>query len=122
MAQLHPCPDCARHVRAGEAQCPFCGTAISAAPPAPAVADARLGRAARMAVGAAVTAVAVASAGCGSSQTPSGGAGPSGTATDTATETAPATTATATETPTQTVPIAKPYGAPPADGLLTDVV
>jgi hypothetical protein len=30
--RLHPCPTCARHLRAGEIACPFCGAAIAAVP------------------------------------------------------------------------------------------
>jgi hypothetical protein len=33
MASLVPCPQCQRHVRRGEAQCPFCGAACALAPP-----------------------------------------------------------------------------------------
>lgn len=32
MARLVPCPGCARHVRANDATCPFCDTAIGAVP------------------------------------------------------------------------------------------
>jgi hypothetical protein len=29
MSRLHPCPSCARHLRAGETACPFCGAVLS---------------------------------------------------------------------------------------------
>lgn len=37
MTQLVPCGGCARHVRAEEGPCPFCGAAISSPPPATAL-------------------------------------------------------------------------------------
>lgn len=69
---LLPCPGCARHVRAGEAQCPFClasiGDATAPAPPTP---IARLGRSATFAFGAAVAAT-IQVTGCSSPTTPGG--------------------------------------------------
>lgn len=56
MAQLEPCPSCARHVRVQSSACPFCRTALSdsfrATPPR--ARPRRLGRAAMFAVGAAL--------------------------------------------------------------------
>lgn len=78
--RLLPCPGCARHVRAGERECPFCGGAIEVAG-APAVRrpTTRLGRAATFAFGAAV-ATTLSVAGCGDDGT--GGDVDSGAAAD----------------------------------------
>lgn len=71
--RLVPCPDCARHVRAREACCPFCRATIPAslrdavAPRPPAV---RLGRAALLALG---TGAATVAAACGGNVEGSGG-------------------------------------------------
>jgi hypothetical protein len=55
MSLLTPCPECRRHVRKTETQCPFCGEAVSLAHvPAPALPRKRLGRAATFAFGASV--------------------------------------------------------------------
>lgn len=56
MSTLTPCPSCNRHVRVGDASCPFCGSAVpvaAAAVSAP-VPRGRLGRAALFAAGAAL--------------------------------------------------------------------
>jgi hypothetical protein len=86
MSRLHPCPSCNRHVRAGDAACPFCGTALAAAPPrvpgAPALLG-RLGRAALFAAGATLLGAgactdskcAHATCGAGLAGTSGGGAG-----------------------------------------------
>lgn len=50
---LQPCPTCARHVRATESACPFCGAAIELAI-TPRTPSERLGRAALFAFGAAM--------------------------------------------------------------------
>jgi len=54
MSTLTPCPSCNRHVRVGDATCPFCGTAVTVAPAAASapVLRGRLGRAALFAAGA----------------------------------------------------------------------
>lgn len=119
MAHLRPCPDCERHVRADETRCPFCDASLAADATTPAVPASRLGRAARMAFGAAVATSIVA---CGNSKPPNDGSTGSGTMT----ESSASATATATGTVTPPPPPpdgdnggpAKPYGAPPADGLL----
>lgn len=55
MSLLTPCPECRRHVRKTETQCPFCGEAVSLANvPAPVLPRKRLGRAATFAFGASV--------------------------------------------------------------------
>jgi len=55
MSTLTPCPECQRHVRKTETQCPFCGQAVSLAHvPAPMLPRKRLGRAATFAFGATV--------------------------------------------------------------------
>ena len=64
---LVPCSSCARHVRASEAACPFCGSSLeNDLSKVPGVPTSRLGRAALFAFGATV---AVTAAGCGSSVT-----------------------------------------------------
>jgi hypothetical protein len=53
MSHLVPCPSCNRHVRASEAECPFCGDVVDlGTSPAPALPTSRLGRAATFAFGA----------------------------------------------------------------------
>ena len=61
MAQLVPCPDCHRHVRASDAGCPFCGRDLGDLPPPPRYEPGRLrglGRAALFALGATLGATA----------------------------------------------------------------
>jgi hypothetical protein len=53
------CPACARHVRAGDSACPFCGTAVPSAQPLRTIRG-RLSRAAMHAAGAAGAVVAIA--------------------------------------------------------------
>jgi hypothetical protein len=79
MAQLLPCPSCARHVRLTETGCPFCGVAIdlSEAPTRPMPVQ-RLGRAATFAFGAAV---ATSVAACSGNPVPLYGAPPVDTGT-----------------------------------------
>lgn len=67
MASLHPCASCARHVRASEARCPFCGAVLTSEASALTV-GARLGRAALFAFR--TTAVAAAMTGCGPTAEP----------------------------------------------------
>ena len=94
MAHLRPCGACSRHVRADETRCPFCEAELDAAPPPLATPAGRLGRAALMAVGVTVGVTVAA-----------------------------ATVTTVTGCGGKPDPNhAKPYGAPPADGLLTPVV
>jgi hypothetical protein len=71
MAQLVPCPECHRHVRASDAGCPFCGRDLADLPPPPPYEPARLrglGRAALFALGATLSAGAV---GCDADPAPS---------------------------------------------------
>ncbi|MGZ3422673.1 MAG: hypothetical protein ACXVEF_16910 [Polyangiales bacterium] len=112
MAHLRPCPACLRHVRVDAERCPFCEGALALDPSPPVMPGARLGRAARMAFGAAI---AVGLAGCDEKKPPNdptnaqmdaGGGAP---AEDAATPPPP---------PPPDINQAKPYGAPPADGLL----
>lgn len=122
MAHLRPCDGCLRHVRANETRCPFCDHALAIDAHSPAATPSRLGRAARMAFGAAVATASLAAA-CGGGNKP---AETSGSGTPTGGEmadAAPAPTGEATAAPTASTPPpppneAKPYGAPPADGLL----
>jgi hypothetical protein len=58
---LRPCTHCGRHVRNTESSCPFCATALEAAPARSPISLPRAGRAAIMAFGALTTAAA----GCG---------------------------------------------------------
>jgi hypothetical protein len=64
--RFSPCPACARHVREGDAKCPFCGAEPFHPPQAPLVARGRLSRAALIAAGAAG---ALAATDCSSSST-----------------------------------------------------
>ena len=75
MDHLIPCSGCARHVRAVEPTCPFCGEALpySLRTRAPVLPATRLGRAATFAFGAAMAASTA--AGCGESHQPSDDAG-----------------------------------------------
>lgn len=70
MSRLLPCSSCDRHVRLGEASCPFCGAPVPTEAPAPRVPLARLGRAATLAF-----ATSVAAAGCGDTHSPQPDAG-----------------------------------------------
>lgn len=55
MSELHPCPECQRHIRKTEAECPFCGESVSLGHlPAHALPRRRLSRAATFAFGASV--------------------------------------------------------------------
>ena len=74
MSHLVPCAGCARHVRATEPTCPFCGAASAAIAPTPRLPTQRLTRAARFAFGAAVV-TTLNVAGCGNSHTPDDDAG-----------------------------------------------
>ncbi|HEX7671432.1 MAG TPA: hypothetical protein VF395_17685, partial [Polyangiaceae bacterium] len=67
MNSLVPCPECNRHVRRNEAECPFCGASVLvaiAATPERAMPTARLSRSALVAF----AAVSVGAAGCGGSE------------------------------------------------------
>lgn len=116
MAHLRPCESCLRHVRADAAQCPFCDRALSAVA-SPVVPTARLGRAARMAFGAAVAGATLAAACGGNKPAETGGTNTTTPAEDTG---AVADDDAATPPPAKSADpnMAKPYGAPPADGLL----
>jgi hypothetical protein len=119
MPHLSPCPQCSRHVRADEARCPFCDRAIEALDRAPAAPSTRLGRAALMAFGTAVVA-ATAVASCGGAQSGSSTGGP--TTQDGGPGEPPPPDPREREGNRSRDPddanMAKPYGAPPADGLL----
>ena len=130
MPHLRPCPQCSRHVRSDEARCPFCDSDCSVgasdqAPAAPSPST-RLGRAALMAFGTAVVAATTA-ASCGGTQ----GSDPqAGNATGGSTEQDGGSGEASA--PLSPYPEdyrrrggdddpsnwAKPYGAPPADGLI----
>lgn len=139
MAHLRTCDACLRHVRSTETSCPFCDEALAPAP-APARMPAGASRAAQFAV-------AVTVLGCTEEKKPEPAkASPDSALTivdttpvdtyvpeppdtavadtlvaEAAMDTAPPkkkvlVVPTATASPTHT--LAKPYGAPPADGLL----
>jgi hypothetical protein len=58
VSELHPCPECQRHIRKSETICPFCGEGVSLAHlPAHALPRQRMGRAATFAFGASVVGV-----------------------------------------------------------------
>lgn len=66
MSHLVPCAGCARHVRASERDCPFCGAALAPTVSSPRGPMPRVGRAARFAFGAAVVTTLTVT-GCGES-------------------------------------------------------
>jgi hypothetical protein len=68
-----PCPACARHVREGDATCPFCGATSRAPAELPRALSTRLSRAAFLALGAAG---ALAATDCSSSSPAYGGSSP----------------------------------------------
>src|SRR5438105_1183426 len=114
MSHLRPCPGCLRHVRVDADRCPFCEGALALDATPPAVPSARLGRAARMAFGAAITVGAVGIAGC-DEQKPAND--PTHAQMDGGAEMPEAATPPPPPPPAD-INQAKPYGAPPADGLL----
>jgi hypothetical protein len=103
---LQPCPACGRHFVAHESQCPFCLSARTPCPELPPEATQRLGRAAIMALGAVA---ATASLACTPAAQTAGNAQSADAGADASQPVPP---------PINTVPVAPPYGAPPADGLL----
>jgi len=89
MADLRPCPACARHVRSSEAACPFCDATLPEPTTTTSSSVVRAGRAAMFIAGAALVASAVtATSGCGDRPKP------------------------------RDPNLQKPYGAPPADGFI----
>lgn len=111
MAPLRPCDACLRHVRADVTRCPFCDQALAIAA-THVERTPRLGRAARMAFGAAVATASIAAA-CGGGNKPAETSG-----TNTAEAGPPADDAAPATSASIDPNMAKPYGAPPADGLL----
>ena len=75
MNHLTPCSECGRHVRAGDARCPFCDAEQGSAPPR-VLPSGRLSRAATLAFGAMLGAAAA--VGCGSDSDDDGGGGDAG--------------------------------------------
>lgn len=69
MSHLRPCSGCSRHVRANVTVCPFCDAALVIEEPRQVVANERLGRAARMALGSAA-ALAISVTACDSNKPP----------------------------------------------------
>jgi hypothetical protein len=112
MAHLRPCDACLRHVRADAGRCPFCDHALAIVDDV-ARPRVRVGRAAGMALGAVVASAAIAAACGGNKPAETGGTSGAAEAGAPAEDVASPTTS-ATMDPN----IAKPYGAPPADGLL----
>ncbi|HTA89788.1 MAG TPA: hypothetical protein VK745_09445 [Polyangiaceae bacterium] len=75
MKHLVPCPECSRHVRVSETQCPFCALPLDlAGTPEPQLPRSRLGRAATFAFGATLVS-ATALAACSSDADDSSGSG-----------------------------------------------
>ncbi len=111
MKTLVPCPSCQRHVRASEASCPFCASALSDSLASQAVpaATQRLKRAAAFAFTA-----SLALAGCGDTTTPAPDAAAVDAATDTSSDATPADSSTDTG-PADNGGMMALYGLPPAD-------
>ena len=137
---LRMCEACSRHVRVSESRCPFCDAALASREPSPAVSSPRASRAAQVALAATVL--------VGCREEPKPAADPTPAVASAAPDTSPAPidaapaqtaepidaapeVAAAAPSPSpspKVVPIAKPpppppnlkkpYGAPPADGLL----
>ncbi len=109
-----PCPSCRRHVRAGDAACPFCSEALPASLQAVPAATQRLGRGA-------LFAFAVSVAACGGTETPETttdtGAVSDGT-TDSVTDTGAAKD-DGIDTSDTGGPVAA-YGGPPDTGVKPD--
>jgi len=126
MPHLRPCAHCARHVRSNETRCPFCEGALALDERPVTVPRKRLGRSARMAFGAAAS---ISLAACGGSdsttpETPADAKGDTVTG-DTATIDSTGSDSTSEVADDSGAPdtfssdtIAKPYGAPPAEGLV----
>lgn len=121
---LRVCAACLRHVRVSEERCPFCEAALAPSPRPPALPSGVLSRAAQFALAASLI-------GCEEPKPPVtpheptevADASPPPPAMTTTTPPAETTTTPAeTTTPPPPPPpppnLKKPYGAPPADGLL----
>jgi hypothetical protein len=80
MKHLVPCPECSRHVRVSELQCPFCALPLDLAnTPAPQLPRGRLSRAATFAFGATlVSATAISACGGDAEESGSSNAGAAG--------------------------------------------
>jgi hypothetical protein len=118
MAHLRPCDACLRHVRADVARCPFCDHALAIDAISPAEPTTRISRAARMAFAAAAVTTGTIAAACGGGNKPAETGGTTESSATAAPTPTPTETASATAAPTATPNMAKPYGAPPAEGLL----
>ncbi|HEY4105703.1 MAG TPA: hypothetical protein VGM44_17510, partial [Polyangiaceae bacterium] len=80
MSHLVPCPECSRHVRAAETECPFCAQPLDlAGTPEPALPKTRLGRAATFAFGATLASATALAACSGSDSDDSSAGGSAGT-------------------------------------------
>lgn len=90
MAELRPCPSCARHVRSSDTTCPFCDAVVPAAETTTSTPVGRLGRAALFVAGTAI--VAASAVGCGPDKPQP-------------------------QPPPNNPNLNKPYGAPPADPI-----
>jgi hypothetical protein len=107
MNHLVPCPECSRHVRVSEKQCPFCALPLDlAGTPAPQLPRGRLSRAATLAFGATLVSASALAACSSDSDT---GTGSGGGATSTAGAAGAAGTATAGAGGGTVGPV---YGAP----------
>jgi hypothetical protein len=112
MKHLVPCPECSRHVRVSETECPFCALPLDlAGTPEPQLPRTRLGRAATFAFGATLVS-ATALAACGTDSDDSSGTG-GGTSTAGATSGAGTGNSSAGSTSTAGSEMSV-YGAPAA--------
>src|SRR5450432_2985721 len=80
MNHLVPCPECSRHVRVSETECPFCALPLNlAGTPEPQLPKTRLGRAATFAFGATLVSATALSACRSDGDDGAGNAGTGGT-------------------------------------------
>lgn len=115
MNHLVPCPECRRHVRVTETECPFCARPLDlAGTPEPQLPRVRLGRAATFAFGATLASLtAVVSCGGEATENPSGSAG---TTSGAGTSAGGAAAGTGGNGNAGTSTIVPPYGVPPFAG------
>ena len=125
MNHLVPCPECSRHVRVSETECPFCALPLDlAGTPEPQLPKTRLGRAATFAFSATLASVTAVAA-CGGEATETSGAGAAAGKTSNGGTSARGGAAGVGGTTARggagglggTMTVAPPYGLPPMGGF-----